>query len=55
MTGAGRKIGLAVALAMLVFSAYIYVRTGDWVALVFIVGSLAYAAFFFSGMGDRDG
>ncbi len=55
MTSGARKIGLAVALAMLVFSGYIYVRTGDWVALVFIVGSLAYAAFFFSGIQGGDG
>jgi hypothetical protein len=42
-------IGMVAALAMLLFSAYIYQRTGDWVALVFIAGSLGYGVFFFSG------
>ena len=55
MSETGRFIGLVVAVAMLVFSAYIYLRTGDWVALVFIAGSLAYGLFFFAGLrgGDR--
>lgn len=53
MIGNGRTIGLVAALAMLVFSGYMYIHTGDWVALVFILGSLGYAAFFFSGMVGR--
>ena len=31
---------------MFAFSAYMYWRSGDWVAAVFAVGSLAYGAFF---------
>ena len=49
-----RSIGLVIAIAMLVFSGYMYIRTGDWVALVFILGSLGYAVFFFSGLKERD-
>lgn len=54
MHGSARNIGLFIALAMLVFSGYMYTRTGDWVALIFVLGSLGYAAFFFSGMKERD-
>jgi len=49
-----RLIGLVITLAMLVFSAYIYSRTGDWVAAVFVVGSVAYGAFFLSGLRSND-
>ncbi len=49
----GRAVGLVTATAMLLFSAYIYLQTGDWVALVFIAGSLGYGAFFFSGLGRK--
>jgi hypothetical protein len=41
-------VGLAATGAMFIFSAYMYQRTGDWVALLFAAGSLAYGAFFFS-------
>jgi hypothetical protein len=47
-------IGGVLSLVMVVFSGYIYSRTGDWVALVFLTGSLFYAVFFFSGKGSRD-
>ena len=50
MSGPARLVGLVVALAMLLFSSYIYLRTGDWVALVFIAGSLGYCVLFFSGL-----
>jgi hypothetical protein len=39
-------IALILALAMFIFSSYMYVQTGDWVAAVFAVGSIAYALFF---------
>jgi hypothetical protein len=44
-----RVVALVVALAMFVFSLWMYSRTGDWVAIVFAVGSAAYAMYFFSG------
>jgi hypothetical protein len=40
---------------MLVFSSWMYLQTGDWVALVFAVASLGYGVFFFSVTpGGRD-
>ena len=44
-------VGLVIAAAMFLFSAVMYVRSGDWVAAVFAIGSLGYIAFFlmFSG------
>ncbi len=42
----GRLAGLCLALAMAGFSGYMFLRTGDWVALLFLVGSLAYTLFF---------
>ena len=48
-------IGAALSLVMAVFSGYIYSQTGDWVALVFLIGSLCYLVFFFSGKGSRNG
>lgn len=50
MSGAARIIGLIVAVLMLLFSGYMYQATGDWVALVFVLGSLGYVAFFVSGL-----
>ena len=50
-----RAIGIVVTLAMLVFSAWMYLQTGDWVALLFAVFSLGYGVFFFSiTPRDRD-
>ncbi len=43
-----RTIGIVVTLAMLVFSGWMYLQTGDWVALVFAVFSLGYGVFFLS-------
>ena len=48
MSKSARLIGLVITFAMLVFSAYIYSLTGDWVAAVFVVGSVAYGVFFLS-------
>ncbi|MCB1710828.1 MAG: hypothetical protein KDI10_19145 [Halioglobus sp.] len=54
MTKAGRLLALAAALALFVFSVWMYTRTADWVAIVFALGSAAYAIFFFTGgPGDR--
>ncbi|MEH6636800.1 MAG: hypothetical protein V7700_14835 [Halioglobus sp.] len=48
MSKSGRLLGLALALVMLVFSGYMFLQTGDWVAAVFVLGSLGYALFFLS-------
>lgn len=50
-----RAIGIVATLAMLVFSGWMYLQTGDWVALVFAVFSLGYGIFFLSVTPrDRD-
>ena len=43
-------IGLCVG--MFVFSAWVYVETHDWVAVIFMVVSLTYGALFNSGRLD---
>ncbi|MDE0951724.1 MAG: hypothetical protein OSA45_10680 [Halioglobus sp.] len=43
----GRIIGLTVALAMFSLSVFFYVKTSDWLAGVFALGSLAYFLFFY--------
>lgn len=53
MTQAGRWIGMLLTAAMLAFSIWIYLGTGDWVALVFAAGSLAYGLFFISRPGGK--
>ena len=52
MSPAARLVALVIAAAMFLFSAWMYSRTGDWVAAVFALGSVAYGVFFFtSGAG----
>ncbi|MBA6412149.1 hypothetical protein H2508_03395 [Parahaliea sp. F7430] len=46
MTRTGRTIGIVLTLAMFVFSAWMYLRTSDWVALIFAIGSFGYAIVF---------
>ena len=46
MPAIARYIAAALALAMLVFSVFVFLRTGDWVAMLFVLGSLAYLLFF---------
>ena len=41
-------IALLVAMAMFVFSVWLYRRTGDWVATVFAIVSAAYVTYFFT-------
>lgn len=48
MTQAARLLALAAAVAMFCFSLWTYSRTGDWVAIVFALGSAAYAIYFFT-------
>ena len=47
-----RWLALALAVAMFVFSLWIYSRTGDWVAVVFALGSAAYGIYFFNSARD---
>ena len=52
MSDTARLIGLVAAVAMLVFSSYMYLTVGDWVALIFIAGSLGYIVLFLSTSKD---
>ncbi|MEZ5555681.1 hypothetical protein [Haliea sp.] len=55
MSPTARNTGIVVTLGMLVFSSWMYLQTGDWVAMVFAVFSLGYGVFFFSVTPrDRD-
>ena len=54
MSNPARLIGLVAAVAMLLFSSYMYLTVGDWVALVFIAGSLGYIVLFLSTAKDND-
>jgi hypothetical protein len=51
VSNTARAIGLLLCLGMLAFSTWMYVRTGDWVAAVFAVASMAYGVFFMSSGG----
>lgn len=53
MSETARIIGLVIAVAMLLFSCYMYLTVGDWVALVFIAGSLGYIVLFISTAKDK--
>jgi Mg/Co/Ni transporter MgtE len=48
VTRTGKTVGLVATAVMFAFSAWMYQQSGDWVAAVFAVGSLAYGLFFFS-------
>ncbi|MFT4614535.1 MAG: hypothetical protein ACI9NT_001680 [Bacteroidia bacterium] len=55
MSKSARIFGLIGATVMLLFSGWMYQRTGDWVALVFLLGSLCYLGLFFAlGGTDKD-
>ncbi|MEH6588140.1 MAG: hypothetical protein V7720_16395 [Halioglobus sp.] len=47
MTKTGKAVGLVGTAAMFAFSVWMYQQTGDWVAAVFAIGSLAYGVFFY--------
>jgi len=53
MPRVGRIIGLVLALAMFVFSLWMYSRTEDWVAILFAIGSAAYAGFFYKDVSSK--
>ena len=55
MSPTARIIALVIAAAMFFFSAWVYSRTVDWVAVVFALGSVAYGVYFFSSGPDRRG
>jgi hypothetical protein len=55
MSPVARIIALAIAVAMFLFSSWMFSRTGDWVAVVFALGSVAYGVYFFSSGNDRRG
>ena len=42
-------LAIIISAAMFAFSGYMYSQTGDWVALVFMIGSGAYGLLFASG------
>ena len=48
MSASARLFGLIAALLMAVFSLFTYLQTGDWVAMVFCLGSVGYGLFFIS-------
>ena len=48
LSNTARIIGLIAAIAMLLFSIWMYFQTADWVALIFVVGSLGYIVVFFT-------
>ena len=51
MSTTARMIALAITAAMFAFSSWVYLQTGDWVAVVFAVASLGYGLFFLAGVG----
>jgi Mg/Co/Ni transporter MgtE len=53
MPNVGRIVGLVLAVAMFIFSVWMYSRTGDWVAILFAIGSAAYTMFFFSSASGK--
>ena len=53
MSRFGRTVGLLAALLMFCFSAWMYTRTGDWVAALFALGSVAYGFFFYTTTAGR--
>jgi hypothetical protein len=48
MPAIARSIALLLAAAMFAFSTWIFMQTGDWVAVIFALGSVGYAVYFFS-------
>jgi amino acid permease len=55
MSDTARRVGLVLTAMMFAFSAWMYTQTGDWVAALFAVGSLAYGLFFLSSLAGRVG
>ena len=53
MSKFAQTLGTIIALAMGLASAYVYLKTGDWVAAVFCIGSIGYLLFFVSQRGRK--
>ncbi len=47
MSSGAKLIGLLLAIAMFLFSCWMYLTTGDWVAAVFALGSVGYVLLFY--------
>ncbi len=47
MSKTGKFVGVVGTAVMFAFSVWMFQQTGDWVAAVFVLGSLAYGVFFF--------
>ena len=54
MSKTSRLLALVAAIAMFCFSFWTYTRTGDWVAIVFALGSTAYGVFFFTSSSGEN-
>ena len=54
MSKTARVLALVAAIAMFCFSLWTYSRTGDWVAIVFALGSAAYGVFFFTSSSGEN-
>ena len=54
MSKTARVLALVAAIAMFCFSLWTYSRTGDWVAIVFALGSAAYGIFFFTSSSGEN-
>lgn len=54
MASGMRWLALVAAIAMLVFSLYMYSVTGDWVAMVFALGSIGYIVLFALLAGKKE-
>ncbi len=48
-----KLIVIGLCFGMFVFSAWVYIETQDWVAVIFMMVSLTYGALFNSGRLDR--
>jgi hypothetical protein len=45
-----KLVAIFLSAGMFAFSAWMYLETGDWVAMIFALGSLAYGGYFVSGL-----
>jgi len=53
MSNFTRLIGVFFAVLMCTFSAFMFLKTGDWVAAVFFLGSAGYGVFFATSQVSR--
>ena len=55
MSRSARIVSLVLAAAMFGFSCWMYLRTGDWAAALFALGSLGYGYVFGAGLFRQEG